>query len=76
MLKSVILALGFCFGAYLSLTYLCINIYGEQNIKPSIFDNLKEEFSTVATKLTDLEQEVADKSTGLPEDMISGTNEN
>lgn len=33
MLKSVVLALGFCFGAYFCLTGLCINIYGEQNIK-------------------------------------------
>lgn len=48
VLKSVLLALGFCFTSYLILTQLCINLFGEQNIQQSIFDNLKEDHSILS----------------------------
>ena len=37
---TVVLALGFCFSAYMILTLLVINVYGEQNIEKNLFDNL------------------------------------
>ena len=40
---AVILALAFCFGAYVTLTLLVINVYGEQNIEKNLFDNLTGE---------------------------------
>ena len=42
-MKSVVLALSFCFYSYVVLTILAMNIYGEQNIQQSIFENLKED---------------------------------
>lgn len=42
-MKSVFMALSFCFGSYLTLTILAVNIYGENNIKQSLFDNLKND---------------------------------
>lgn len=42
-MKSVFMALCFCFGSYLTLTILAVSIYGENNIKQSLFDNLKND---------------------------------
>lgn len=42
-MKSVFMALSFCFGSYLTLTLLASSIYGERNIKQSLFDNLKND---------------------------------
>jgi amino acid permease len=43
VLLAVLLALVFCVFSYSLLTKLAINIYGEQNIQQSIFDNLKQD---------------------------------
>lgn len=43
VMKSVFMALFFCFGAYSALTILASNIYGEKNIQQSLFDNLKND---------------------------------
>lgn len=43
IMKSVLMALIFCFGAYITLTVFAINLYGENNIKESIFDNMQQD---------------------------------
>jgi uncharacterized membrane protein YidH (DUF202 family) len=43
MMKSVLIALTFCFLSYVTLTKLAINIFGEENIQQSIFENLKND---------------------------------
>ena len=43
VLLAVLLALLFCVFSYSLLTKLAINIYGENNIQQSIFDNLKQD---------------------------------
>ena len=48
VLKSVLLALTFCLSSYMILTQLCINLFGESNIQPSIFDNLKDDHSLLS----------------------------
>ena len=48
VLKSVFLALTFCLSSYMILTQLCINLFGESNIQPSIFDNLKDDHSLLS----------------------------
>jgi hypothetical protein len=45
MMKSVLIALAFCFGSYVIITKLAMNIYGEHNIQASIFENLKQDQS-------------------------------
>jgi amino acid permease len=48
VMKSVFIALCFCFSSYFILTKLAINIYGVHNIKQSIFENLKEDSSLMS----------------------------
>jgi hypothetical protein len=42
-MKSVLMALAFCFLSYIILTKLAINIFGEDNICQSIFSNIKDQ---------------------------------
>ena len=42
IMRSVGLGLFFCFFSYLAMTLLSLGIYGD-NLKPSLFDNLREE---------------------------------
>lgn len=43
IMKSVFMALVFCFGSYIILSVLAMNLYGENNIHQSIFDNMKND---------------------------------
>ncbi len=43
IMKSVLMALLFCFSAYIILTLLAMNLYGEFAIQQSIFDNMKQD---------------------------------
>ena len=47
-MKSIILALSFCFRAYFSLKILACNIYGEKNNKQSLFNNLKTDVEVLS----------------------------